>query len=84
MKDSNSVDTQSFLYTRSRYYGQFTPANLVFNANLQEFSQRVGFIASLQTSGKVSAEEAYGQIELLWDQLTASKQAVGIGTDTTM
>jgi hypothetical protein len=83
MKNSNSLDTQSFLYPCSRYYGQFTPANLVFNANLQEFSQRVGFITSLQTSGKVSDEEAYSQIEMLWDRLSASKQAVGIDTDTT-
>jgi hypothetical protein len=83
MKDAHVADKQSFLYPRSRYYGQFTPAHLVFNANLQEFAQRAGIIASLETAGKVSAEEAYSQIELLWEQLTASKKALRIDTDTT-
>lgn len=84
MEAVHSVDKQSLLYPRSRYHGQFIPAHLVFNANLQEFAQRAGIITSLQTSGKVSAEEAYSQIELLWEQLTSSKKALRIDTDTTM
>lgn len=43
-----------FLYPRSRYYGQFKPEYLVFNANLQEFAQRVSYISNLQTNGKLS------------------------------
>ncbi|MEH2167014.1 MAG: hypothetical protein V7K41_10155 [Nostoc sp.] len=53
-----------FLYHRSPYYGQFKPEYLVFNANLQDFSQRVNYICSLQTSG-ISPEEAYKQIHIL-------------------
>ena len=82
MKDSHLVDKQSFLYPRSRYYGQFTPAHLVFDANLQEFVQRAGLIASLETAGKLSAGEAYSKIELLWKQLTFSMQELGTDTDT--
>jgi len=37
------VDEFDFLYPRSRYYGQVKPENLVFNANLQEFAQRVSY-----------------------------------------
>jgi hypothetical protein len=31
MKDSHVADMQSFLYPRSHYYGQGTPAHLDFN-----------------------------------------------------
>ena len=32
-------------------YGQVKPENLVFNANLQEFAEKVGIITSLETNG---------------------------------
>jgi len=55
-----------FLYPRSRYHGQIRPENLVFNANLQEFAQRVMFVTNLETGGKLSTQEAYDQIEALF------------------
>ena len=58
-----------FLYPRGRYYGQVKPENLVFNTNFREFAIAVGYIANLQTSGKLSPEEAYNQIKALWKQL---------------
>ena len=67
-----------FLYPRSPYYGQFKPEYLVFNANLQDFSQRVNYICSLQTSGKLSPEEAYKQIHILWRQLKSAKKELQI------
>lgn len=75
------TDKQAFLYPRSRYYGEVKPENLVFNANLQEFAQRINFIASLQTGGKLSSEESYKQIEALWKQLKKSKKQLGIGQE---
>lgn len=69
----------NFLYPRYPYRGHFTPEQLVFNANLQEFSQRVGYISSLQTSGKISSEEAYDQIRTLWKQLKHTKKELNIG-----
>ncbi|HAN72946.1 MAG TPA: hypothetical protein DDZ60_00260 [Planktothrix sp. UBA10369] len=66
-------------YWGSRYRGNATPENIVFNANLQEFAQKVDFIVGLQTGGKLSAEESYVQIETLWEQLRESKQYLGIG-----
>ncbi|MEH1966442.1 DUF7219 family protein [Nostoc sp.] len=68
-----------FLYPRSSYYGQFKPEYLVFNANLQEFSQRVSYICNLQTGDKLSPEEAYKQIHILWKQLKHAKKALEIG-----
>ncbi|BAY27125.1 hypothetical protein NIES2100_69460 [Calothrix sp. NIES-2100] len=73
-----------FLYPRSRYYGQVQPKNLVFNANLQEFSQRVSYICNLETGGKIPPDEAYRQIKLLWKELKRSKKQLKIGTNTNL
>ncbi|MEH1806447.1 DUF7219 family protein [Nostoc sp.] len=81
MDDYNQVDRNNFLYQPYRYLGEFTPQSLIFNANLQEFSQRVSYICNLQTRGKLSFEESYEQIESLWQQLTQSYKALGIGED---
>jgi len=71
-------DSYSFSYRKNRYHGHFTPQNLVFNANLQEFSQRVCHISNLQSKGKLSAQEVYELIEALWKQLEGSCYALGI------
>jgi hypothetical protein len=72
-------DRSDFFYPRSQYHGAVKPENLVFNANLQEFAQRIGVICALQTNGKISVEDAYEQIHQLWQQLKQSKEALGIG-----
>lgn len=81
MTQPNQLDKNSFLYPRSCYHGQVKPENVVFNANLQEFAQRVSYISSLETGGKLSPEESYKQIKALWKQLKRSKKALGIGTN---
>lgn len=73
------VDRSDFLYPRSRYYGQVKPENLVFNANLQEFAQRVSYICNLETAGKISPEESYDRIKALWKQLKLAKKQLAIG-----
>lgn len=76
----NGKDTDSrgqlneFLSPRYRYHGEFTPQNLAFNANLQEFARRVALICSLETGGKISSKEAYDDIKGLWKELKASKK----------
>ncbi|MBD2043222.1 hypothetical protein [Microcoleus sp. FACHB-672] len=74
MFDSQPVDKFSFFYPRSRYQGEFTPQQLAFNANLQEFSQRISYISALETGGKISPEQAYQDIESLWKELKRSKK----------
>jgi hypothetical protein len=71
-----------FLYPRSRYYGYVKPETLIFNANLQEFAQKVSYICNLQTGGKIPPEDAYQQIKDLWKQLKHSKKQLGIGEDS--
>lgn len=73
------ADQFNFLHPRSRYRGDVKPENLVFNANLQEFSQRVTYICCLETGGKLTPEESYREIKSLWKQLKKSKKALGIG-----
>lgn len=65
-----------FLYPRHPYYGQLKAEDVAFNAHLQEFSQRVNYICNLQTSGKITPEEAYKQIHLLWKQLKQIKKSL--------
>ncbi|MBD1938740.1 hypothetical protein [Microcoleus sp. FACHB-68] len=69
----------NFLYPRSRYYGKFTPENLVFNANLQEFAHKVNYLCALEMNGKIAPEVAYEDIKALWEQLKQSKKELGIG-----
>jgi hypothetical protein len=71
---NDAQDKEQFLHPKSRYYGEFTPKNLAFNANLQEFASRVALICSLETGGKISPEEAYHRIKQLWSQLQQSKR----------
>ncbi len=68
-----------FFWPHVQYRGQLKQEFLVFNANLQEFSQRVSIICSLETGGKVSPTEAFNQIETLWKQLQRSGEQLGIG-----
>lgn len=72
-------DRSDFLYPRSRYYGKVQPENLVFNANLQEFAQKVNFVCALETGGKLPPEQAYKEIKRLWKSLKRSKKELGIG-----
>lgn len=75
------ANKDDFLYPRSSYRGEFTPENLAFNANLQEFAQRVSYICNLETAGKISSEQAYQQIKDLWGFLHTSKKGLGVGED---
>lgn len=74
-------DKNSFLHPIKSYHGQFTPDKLAFNANLQEFAQKVLYICSLETNGKINSEDAYSQIKLLWKQLKQSKENLLDRTD---
>ncbi len=81
MPDDQPYSKDEFLHPRSRYYGEFTPSNLLFNANLQEFATQVGYICSLETNGKISSAEAYKQIKKLFKSLKQSKKGLEIGKE---
>ncbi len=74
MADSSDRSKEEFLIPIPRYRGEFTPEHLAFNANLQEFAQRVSLLCGLETGGKIPPEQAYDQIKDLWKQLKESKK----------
>lgn len=79
---SKNDEKDNFLYPHRAYHGEVKPENLVFNANLQEFAQRVSYICNLETGGKLSSTDAYEKIKGLWKQLKRSKKGLKIGEDS--
>lgn len=76
--EKHQTNKEQFLYPRNSYRGEFTPERLVFNANLQEFAQRITVVCNLETAGKIAPEDAYQQIKTLWKQLKQSKKELSI------
>ena len=71
--------TNDFIYPRHPYHGKVKPENLIFNSNLQEFSQKISYVCNLETGGKLAPEQAYKKIKSLWKELKKSKKELGIG-----
>lgn len=73
-RDEMQQRREEFIQPLGRYRGPFSPQQLAFNANIQEFAYRVSLLCGLETSGKLSAEDTYQQIKQLWATLKRSKQ----------
>ena len=73
MLKESSNPKDDFLNPISKYYGKFTPGNLAFNSNLQEFVNQVSYICALEINGKIAPNEAYERIKKLWKNLKKSK-----------
>jgi hypothetical protein len=76
------ISKEQFLCPRSKYYGQVKPENLVFNANLQELALKIGYIANLETNGKISSEQAYLRLNALWCQFEFASRQLNIPNDS--
>ncbi len=72
-------EKDEFLSPRARYQGEFTPQNLAFDSNLQEFAQQVAYICSLETAGKLTPHDAHSRIWELYEELERSHHGLGIG-----
>jgi hypothetical protein len=70
----SDIEKERFMNPISRYRGEFSPENIAFDANLQEFTNRISIICALETGGKISPIEAYQQIKDLWTDLDQSKK----------
>jgi hypothetical protein len=70
----SDIDKERFINPIFRYRGEFSPENIAFDANLQEFTNRISIICALETGGKISPIEAYQQIKDLWAELDQSKR----------
>lgn len=69
---------RQFLYPYSPYHGIAQPEYLWFNETLQQFAHRTSYICNLHTGGKISSEQALAQIQILWDAIEASQQALTV------
>lgn len=75
--DPHQVSKDSFIYQYHSTASESTTfPELVFDANLQEFSQRVALICALETNGKLTPVEAYEHIKNLWTALDISKRTL--------
>lgn len=79
MQDSKDIK-ESFLYPLGNYHGEFSPQNLAFNSNLQQFAQ-VMYLCNLEANGKMSPEDTYKEIKKFWKQLKHSKKELLDNTD---
>ena len=52
----------------------WSPERLMFHQNLESFAERVGLIVGLQANGKLSQDQAYDQIRVIWKELKDSKE----------
>lgn len=75
-----NLDKDRFFNPISNFRGEFSPQNLAFDANLQEFTNRISIICALETGGKISPNEAYQQIKELWNKLDKSREHL-LGSD---
>lgn len=80
MQNSSDVKDK-MLYPIGKYYGEFTPQNLAFNANLQLFAQQVMYLCNLEANGKIRPEDTYEKIRKFWKQLKRSKKELLDNTD---
>lgn len=78
----SQLNDNNFFYPHRPYHGKAQPKNIVFNANLQEFSQKVSYICNLETGGKLNTEEAYQQIKELWKELKSSHQGLELDEES--
>ncbi|MFN9546048.1 MAG: hypothetical protein ACK6AD_03110 [Cyanobacteriota bacterium] len=68
------AEVRSPMEAHAGYRGEdWSPERLMFHQNLETFAERVGLIVGLQANGKISQEEAYAQIKLIWKGLKQSK-----------
>jgi hypothetical protein len=74
MSEVSNNSKENFFYPIGKYNGEFTPENLVFNANLQEFAQKTSYFCGLEANGKMTPEDTYEKIKQLWQQLKHSKK----------
>lgn len=67
-----------YVHAKKTYHGELGPEAMVFDANLQEFSQKVAYVCSLENSGKLTPQDAYAEIKRLYKELKQSRKQLGL------
>jgi len=53
---------------------EFSPEEVLLEANIREFSHTVSLICALETGGKITVDEAYNLIKQTWNELAISRK----------
>ena len=59
---------------------EFSPEQIIMEANIREFGHTISLICALETGGKISAEEAFALIKKTWQELKSSRKGL-LGED---
>ncbi|MES2743807.1 MAG: hypothetical protein V4655_00210 [Bdellovibrionota bacterium] len=52
------------------------PKDHAMEVNLQSFANGIGIICALEAGGKITPQEAYKQVKVLWKQLKKTKKSL--------
>ena len=78
---NNFEQSCNFSAAYQSYQGEFSWQNLLFNANLQEFSQQISRISCLLIQNKISQTEAMKALDCLYDDFSNSVNLLEIQPD---
>jgi hypothetical protein len=72
------IKSLDFLYYKYPCQGQVNSETILFNASLQNFTQQVDYLCSLETEGELSSQQTYKQIKLALEELELNKKKLDI------
>ena len=75
------INHADFIRPHSHFYGKPSPENIEFHNLMQDFVQEASLISNLAGNGKMSLDDAFTDIEQLWNQLIKSKEELSMGKD---
>lgn len=52
------------------------PKDHAMEVNLQSFANGIGIICALEAGGKITPQDAYKQVKVLWKQLKKTKKSL--------
>jgi hypothetical protein len=67
-----------FLYSGCCNNESVTIEKILFDANLQEFAQRVRLITALENGGKILPHEAFIKLQAEWQKFLKSSSQIGL------
>ena len=69
------METSDFLFPQHQYHGSsLQTEDIVLHGYLQEFSQQVLILTSLNRGGRLSSQETYQKLKQLYKQLKNSRK----------
>ncbi|NMG58831.1 hypothetical protein E1H12_09910 [Geitlerinema sp. P-1104] len=74
LNPNRNSNLNTFLYPKTSGKVEPTIADKVFNAKLQRYAQQAMYLTSLETGGKISLEDCYNTMKVMWQDLERSRE----------